>query len=217
MGPKLVNCCRPEQMDTQEFGEMTTRIQILEDGRVPATETKNWRNEGEKKRITREEFQRLLNNFEMECSTAQRRLWKLAKEKIRKETGELPNEEGDAVSVYKAMHEENFWSNWLRKMREVKRNEPQKPRRVKKKRVNIGKEKRRKKRTKRGRSKEDVRVSFRWRPLKFLVKEKIWRVAEMSPGNTSWRNLGIGLIVNLCGACCDGCACFPFVGGHRVV
>ena len=28
--------------------------------------------------------------------------------------GELPNVEGDAVREYKAMHEENFWSNWLK-------------------------------------------------------------------------------------------------------
>ena len=31
-----------------------------------------------------------------------------------KERGELPNEVGDAVSDYVAMHEENFWSIWLR-------------------------------------------------------------------------------------------------------
>ena len=45
---------------------------------------------------------------------AQKGLWKLAKEKIMKGRGELPNEEGDAVREYKAMHEENFWSSWLR-------------------------------------------------------------------------------------------------------
>ena len=29
--------------------------------------------------------------------------------------GELPNDEGDVVKEnYKAMHEENFWSSWLR-------------------------------------------------------------------------------------------------------
>ena len=28
--------------------------------------------------------------------------------------GELPNEEGDAVREYKALHEENFLSSWLR-------------------------------------------------------------------------------------------------------
>ena len=66
MGPKLTNCCRPEQMDTKEFGKMVKRIQILEEGRVPAKEAKNWRIEGQKKRITRKEYKRLLNNFEME-------------------------------------------------------------------------------------------------------------------------------------------------------
>ena len=30
------------------------------------------------------------------------------------ERGELHNEEGGAVREYKAMHEENFWNNWLR-------------------------------------------------------------------------------------------------------
>ena len=41
MGPKLVNCCKPEQMGTNEFGKMMKRIHILEEGRVPAKETKN--------------------------------------------------------------------------------------------------------------------------------------------------------------------------------
>ena len=45
---------------------------------------------------------------------AQKGLWNLAKEKIMMEEGELPNEEGDVVKEYKAMHEEDFWSSWLR-------------------------------------------------------------------------------------------------------
>ena len=45
---------------------------------------------------------------------AQKCLWNWAKENIMKERGELPNEVGDAVSEYVAMHEENFWSSWLR-------------------------------------------------------------------------------------------------------
>ena len=81
---------------------------------VRATETKNWRIDGEKKRITRKEYQRLLNNFEMEGLMARKGLWNLEKEKIMRDRGELPNEEGDAVREYKAMHEENFWSSWLR-------------------------------------------------------------------------------------------------------
>ena len=66
MGPKLVNCCKPERMDTKECGNMLKRIQILEDGRVPAKEAKNWRIEGTKKRITKKEYERLVNKFDME-------------------------------------------------------------------------------------------------------------------------------------------------------
>ena len=80
MGPKLVNCCRPEQMGTKEFSKMIKRIQTLEKGRVPAKEAKNWIIEGEKERFTRKEYQRRLNNFEMEGLMAQRGLWNLAKE-----------------------------------------------------------------------------------------------------------------------------------------
>ena len=49
MGPKLMNCCKPEQRSTKEFFKMMKRNQILEEVRVPAKETKNWRIEGEKK------------------------------------------------------------------------------------------------------------------------------------------------------------------------
>ena len=48
MGPKLVNCCRPEQLGTKEFGKLMKRIQILDEGTVPAKETKNWRGRKEK-------------------------------------------------------------------------------------------------------------------------------------------------------------------------
>ena len=41
MGLKLVNCSRQEPMGAKEFSTMM--IQILEEGRVPAKETKNWR------------------------------------------------------------------------------------------------------------------------------------------------------------------------------
>ena len=110
-----VNCCKAEQMGTKEIGKMMNRIQTLEEGRVPAKEAKNWTIEGEKKTITRKEYERLLNNFEMEgFLMAHQGLWNLAKEKIMKERGELPNEVGDAVREYRAMHEENFWSSWLR-------------------------------------------------------------------------------------------------------
>ena len=40
MGPKLMNCCKPEQMGTREYGKMLKRIQVLEDGRIPAKEAR---------------------------------------------------------------------------------------------------------------------------------------------------------------------------------
>ena len=36
MGPKLMNCCKPEQVGTKEHGKVLKRIQVLEDRRVPA-------------------------------------------------------------------------------------------------------------------------------------------------------------------------------------
>ena len=32
MGPKLVNCCKPEQMGTKGYGKMLKMIQVLEAG-----------------------------------------------------------------------------------------------------------------------------------------------------------------------------------------
>ena len=46
MGPKLLTCCRPEQVGTKEHGKMLKLIQILEDGRVPAKEAKDRKIEG---------------------------------------------------------------------------------------------------------------------------------------------------------------------------
>ena len=40
------------------------RIQDLEEGRNLADEARNWKNEGQKRRITREEFGRMWNEFE---------------------------------------------------------------------------------------------------------------------------------------------------------
>ena len=80
MGPKLVDCCKPEQMGTKEFGKMMKRIKLLEEGTVPAKETKNWRIVGEKIRITRKAYQRLLNKFEMEGLMAQKKACGTCKE-----------------------------------------------------------------------------------------------------------------------------------------
>ena len=68
-------------MGTQEYGKMLTRIQVLEVGRVPAKEAKSWIIEGQKRRITRKEYQRLVNKFEMEGFMAQKGSWNLVREK----------------------------------------------------------------------------------------------------------------------------------------
>ena len=57
-GTKLINCCKPEQVGTQEYGKMFKRIQVLEE-RVTAKEARNWKIEGQqKRRNTRKEYQR---------------------------------------------------------------------------------------------------------------------------------------------------------------
>ena len=71
MGPKMLNCCRPEQVGTTEYGKMLRRIQILEDGRDPATDTNGWKIEGRKRSSpTRKECKILRNKFELEGLTA---------------------------------------------------------------------------------------------------------------------------------------------------
>ena len=45
-------------------GKMLKRIQVLEDGRIPAKEARNWKIEGQKRRITRKEYRKLWNEFE---------------------------------------------------------------------------------------------------------------------------------------------------------
>ena len=93
---------------------MLKRNQVLENGRVPAKEARSWRIEGQKIRIARKDYQRLLNKFEMEGFVAQEELWNLVREKVLQDRGDLPKEEGDVIGEYKAMHEENFLSSWLR-------------------------------------------------------------------------------------------------------
>ena len=80
---------------------MLTQIQILEDGRVPAKGARNWGIEGQKKkRITRKEYRRLLNKFEMGGFMAQKGLWNLARERMLQDRGALPKEKDDIVGDY---------------------------------------------------------------------------------------------------------------------
>ena len=47
--------------------------------------------------------------------TTRKGLWNLARENMLQDRGALPKEDGDVIGEYKAMHEENLLSNWLRK------------------------------------------------------------------------------------------------------
>ena len=40
MGPKLMNCCKLEQVGTKEYCKMLKRSQVFEDGRFPAKEAR---------------------------------------------------------------------------------------------------------------------------------------------------------------------------------
>ena len=71
--------------------------------------------QGQKRRITGKEYQRLSNKFEMEGFMAQKGLWNLVREEVLQDREELPEEEGDVIREYKAMREENVFSSWLRK------------------------------------------------------------------------------------------------------
>ena len=94
----------------------------------------------------------------------------------------MPNEEGDAVREYKAMHEENFLSRWLRENvrgkeeRAAKASEKNEEERGEKRKREEDKEENQTRRVK----KEEGTVCFLWRCLKSLVKEEIWRVVVMN-------------------------------------
>ena len=68
--------------------------------------------------MTRKEYQRLLNNFEMEGFRKRfhgaKKDCGISLEKRCQDSGALPKEEGDVIRKYKAMHEDNFLSSWLR-------------------------------------------------------------------------------------------------------
>ena len=75
------------QVGTKEHGKMLRRIQVLEEGWVPAKEAKNWKIEGQKRRITRKEHRSLWNEFKTEGFMAQRGLWNVARKKMLRGRG----------------------------------------------------------------------------------------------------------------------------------
>ena len=121
MGPKLLNCCKPEQVGTKEYGKMIKRILVFEDGRVPPEEARNWEIQGQRRRITKKGVSEAC---ELVCEVvgfmAQQGLWNFVGEKMLRDRGALLMEEGDVIGEYKATHEEHFLSSLLREERKDK-------------------------------------------------------------------------------------------------
>ena len=107
MGPKLGNCCKPEQVGTKEYGKILKRIQVLQDGRVPAKDAKNEKLKDKKEEDYEKRVSEAFDKFEMEGFMAQKGLWNLAGGSVLQDREALLKEDGD-------MHEENFFSSWLR-------------------------------------------------------------------------------------------------------
>ena len=99
MGPKLMNCLSPNRWVPRVWQKK--RIEVLVG--VPATEARNWRIEG-RKRITRKKYQSL----KWKVLWRKKGVWNLAFEKILRERGALPMEEGHAVREHKAMNEKQL-------------------------------------------------------------------------------------------------------------
>ena len=123
-------------------------------------------------------------------------LWKLAKENLLKEREELPDEEGDAVGEQKLCMRKTSGATGKRED-EKSKDESEAEAEGK------GEEGEKRKREEEKEENETRTVKRRcevlclWKPLKFFVKKEMWRVAEMFPGNTSWRSLRTCLVVSL--------------------
>ena len=89
----MINCCKAEKRDTKKCRKMLKRILILEEGNVLA---------------------RCARGFEVGGFIAQRKLWIFAEKRMLQDREEaLPEEDGNQLWEYKAMHEENFFIIWL--------------------------------------------------------------------------------------------------------
>ena len=67
-----------------------------------------------KRRATRKKFQILREEFEVGGFMTEKRLWNIAKKRMLEDRGALPKEDGNLLREYRAVHEENFLSSWLR-------------------------------------------------------------------------------------------------------
>ena len=96
MGPQLLNCCRPEN-GHQRIWQNDEKNPDLSQKEESLSRGKELENRGRKEKSHEKGIQEAVKKIEMEGLMAQEGLWSLAKDKIMKERGELPNEEGDVV------------------------------------------------------------------------------------------------------------------------
>ena len=113
-GPKMMNCCKPEQVGTKEHGKMWKRIQILEDGRILAKEARNWKIEGLNRRITRKEFRSLWNELEKEAFMAQKGLWNVARQRMLRTEVHCPTKKETFSDSTRPCVKKKILSSWLR-------------------------------------------------------------------------------------------------------
>ena len=52
-----MNRCKPEQVGTKEHGELLKRVQVLEDGRIPAKRARNLKTEGQREKDYKKRIQ----------------------------------------------------------------------------------------------------------------------------------------------------------------
>ena len=87
---------------------MLRRVAILEE-----VSARGWKIEGQKRRVTREEYEILREEFEAGVFMVPKGLWNIAKKRMLEDRGVVPKEDGNQLREEKAMHEENFLSSWL--------------------------------------------------------------------------------------------------------
>ena len=82
-------------MDTKEYGKMSKRTLIFEEGRGPDRNAKGWNMEGEEGRVTRKECKRLMEKFEGGGFDGHKTgLWNIAKERMLEGQGSLSQRGG---------------------------------------------------------------------------------------------------------------------------
>ena len=107
-----MNCCKPEQVGTKEYGKKLKRIQILEDGRSLPKRQETGRLKDERTELMKR------NTEDCRMSLGWEDSWNKKVSGISQERNAAGRrctalEEGDIVREYETMHKENFLGSWL--------------------------------------------------------------------------------------------------------